>query len=414
MTGSIGVGVNVNEGITEELRRELIKGLDFSRDLTDEEVRDAIRGRIISASRDRYIPIRDMNRLTAEIFDSVRRLGPLQRYIDDESISEIMVNGPSEIFLERNGHIERAETCLMSEEQLENIIQIIVSSVNRSVNEANPIVDARLSDGSRVNVVLPPIALNGAIVTIRKFPKQPMSMERLLNYGTIDEKAASFIEKIVAAGCNIIVSGGTSSGKTSFLNALSEFIPKRERVIVMEDSAELQLTGIPNLVRLETRNANIEGKGEIGIADLIKSSLRMRPDRIVVGEVRDGLAAVNLLNAFNTGHIGESTIHSNSASDTISRLETLLLTGSSIPLAAAERQIASAVDYIIYLGRLSDGRRKCLEICELEGVYDESIKLRKIFSYDDGTDSLAVVEKPAKSLVKLMRAGEDIDGLFDI
>ena len=237
-------------------------------------------------------------------------------------------------------------------------------------------------------------------------------MDRLLSYDTLDEKTAEFVKKIVAAGCNIIVSGGTSSGKTSFLNALSEYIPRKERVVIMEDSAELQLTGIPNLVRLETRNANVEGKGAIGIADLIKSSLRMRPDRIIVGEVRDGLAAVNLLNAFNTGHIGESTIHSNSGKDTISRLETLVLTGSDIPLAAAQRQIASAIDFIIYLGRLPDGRRKLLEISELEGVENGEIAARGIFAYDDESDRIKVIGKPERSLSKLYRGGVDINELF--
>ncbi len=335
----------------------------------------------------------------------------MQQLIDDESISEIMVNGPDNIFIERDGKIGKFEGKIASEEELEDIIQQIVAKVNRTVNEAEPIVDARLSDGSRVNVVLPPIAINGAVVTIRKFPKIPMTMDRLLEFGTLTTEAAGFIKILMETGCNIIVSGGTSSGKTSFLNALADYIPKKERVIIIEDSAELQLSGIPNLVQMETRNANVEGKGEIGIGDLIKSSLRMRPDRILVGEVRDGKAAIMLLNAFNTGHYGESTIHANSASDTISRLETLVLTGSNIPLDAAKRQIVSAIDYIIYLGRLKDGKRRVLEIselCEAEG----NIYLNQIFGYEPEL-GLKRCGNP-KRMAKFEMAGVKENGLFKI
>ena len=405
----------MDDSLKKSLAEHIINKFDFSRDISDDEILMSIEDAVLNYGNENYISIDEKNELTSEIFNSVRRLGPLQKLIDDPLVNEIMVNGPDDIFWERDGKLSRAPISLESEEQLENIIQQIVAEVNRSVNEATPIVDARLLDGSRVNVVLPPIALNGAVVTIRKFPKEPMSIKRLLSYGTLDEETCEFLKIIMESGCNIIVSGGTSSGKTSFLNALSEYIPKKQRVIVMEDSAELQLTGIPNLVRLETRNANLEGMGEIGIADLIKSSLRMRPDRIIVGEVRDGAAVVNLLNAFNTGHYGESTIHSNSAEDTISRLETLLLTGADgMPLAAAERQIASAIDFIVYLGRLPDGRRKLLEISEIEGVKNDGIEMRKIYEYSDCEERLVKRNATKRCLPKLERAGFDLSGLFDL
>ena len=393
------------------IKEELLERLDFSRELTDEEVMNEIEERVLNLNDNEYISITEKKNLCIEIFNSVRRLGILQQLIDDESISEIMVNGPDNIFIERDGKIGKFEGKIASEEELEDIIQQIVAKVNRTVNEAEPIVDARLSDGSRVNVVLPPIAINGAVVTIRKFPKIPMTMERLLEFGTLTTEAAGFIKILMETGCNIIVSGGTSSGKTSFLNALADYIPKKERVIIIEDSAELQLSGIPNLVQMETRNANVEGKGEIGIGDLIKSSLRMRPDRILVGEVRDGKAAIMLLNAFNTGHYGESTIHANSASDTISRLETLVLTGSNIPLDAAKRQIVSAIDYIIYLGRLKDGKRRVLEIselCEAEG----NIYLNQIFGYEPEL-GLKRCGNP-KRMAKFEMAGVKENGLFKI
>lgn len=403
----------MKEELCYKLKKELISRLDFSRELTDEEVMREIEEGVLEAGREDYISIGEKRELCNEIFNSVRRLGPLQSLIDNEEISEIMVNGPNDIFIEKSGKMMKFEGKMESEEQLEDIIQQIVSKVNRTVNEANPIVDARLSDGSRVNVVLPPIALHGAVVTIRKFPKIPMNMERLLSFGTLNEECAEFLKQIVITGCNFIVSGGTSSGKTSFLNALSDYIPRKERVIVMEDSAELQLFGIPNLVQLETRNANVEGRGEIGIGDLIKSALRMRPDRIVVGEVRDEKAAVMLLNAFNTGHCGESTIHSNSAEDTIARLETLLLMNAGIPIEAVRRQIDSALDYIIYLGRLKDGRRRLLEVSELMTDEEGEIRLNKIYAYSL-KEGLKRVGRPKKSLHKLEMAGVNVNELWKV
>ena len=394
------------------IKEELLERLDFSRELTDEEVLNEIEERVLNLSTEEYLSITEKKNLCIEIFNSVRRLGVLQQLIDDENISEIMVNGPDNIFIERDGHIQKFDGKIASEEELEDIIQQIVAKVNRTVNEAEPIVDARLQDGSRVNVVLPPVALGGAVVTIRKFPKVPMTMKRLLEYETLSKEAADFIKIHVESGCNIIVSGGTSSGKTSFLNALADYIPREERVIIIEDSAELQLFGIPNLVQMETRNANVEGRGEIGIGDLIKSSLRMRPDRILVGEVRDGKAAIMLLNAFNTGHYGESTIHANSAEDTISRLETLVLTGANIPLDAAKRQIVSAIDYIVYLGRLKDGRRKVLEISEVYKDDEGNIALNQIFEYE--ADKGLLRRGSPKRMSKFEMAGFNKDELFGI
>lgn len=394
------------------IKEELLERLDFSRELTDEEVLNEIEERVLNLSTEEYLSITEKKNLCIEIFNSVRRLGVLQQLIDDENISEIMVNGPDNIFIERDGHIQKFNGKIASEEELEDIIQQIVAKVNRTVNEAEPIVDARLQDGSRVNVVLPPVALGGAVVTIRKFPKVPMTMKRLLEYEALSKEAADFIRILVETGCNIIVSGGTSSGKTSFLNALADYIPREERVIIIEDSAELQLFGIPNLVQMETRNANVEGRGEIGIGDLIKSSLRMRPDRILVGEVRDGKAAIMLLNAFNTGHYGESTIHANSAEDTISRFETLVLTGANIPLDAAKRQIVSAIDYIVYLGRLKDGRRKVLEISEIYKDDKGDIALNQIFEYE--ADKGLIRCGYPKRMSKFEMAGFNKDELFGI
>lgn len=392
------------------LKEDLLARMDFRRELSDEEVMAEIEEAVLLAGRENYLSPLQKTQLCSEIFNSLRRLGPLQTLIDDSDISEIMVNGPENIFIEKAGKIRKFEGKMESEEELEDIIQQIVARVNRTVNEANPIVDARLSDGSRVNVVLPPVALKGAVLTIRKFPKSPMTMERLLSYETLNEDCARFLKLIVSSGCNIIVSGGTSSGKTSFLNALSDYIPEKERVIIIEDSAELQITGIPNLVQLETRNANVEGKGEIGIGDLIKSSLRMRPDRLIIGEVRDEKAAVMLLNALNTGHYGESTIHSNSAEDTVSRLETLLLMNAGIPIEAVRRQIVSAIDYIVYLGRLMDGRRKLLELSEVMQKDNGEISLNKIYDFDL-EKGLVKRGSPIKSLRKLEMAGVDVNGL---
>ena len=314
---------------------------------------------------------------------SIRKLDFLQELIDDESVTEIMVNGPDAIFIEKNGRLYRAEERFESGEKLENVIQQIVASCNRVVNEASPIVDARLENGARVHVVLAPVALNGPILTIRRFPERPMRMEDLLRRQSLTQEAAELLKKLVIAGYNIFISGGTGSGKTTFLNALSEYIPPAERVITIEDSAELQLISLPNLVRLETRNANVEGCREITIRDLIRASLRMRPDRLIVGEVR-GSEAVDMLQCLNTGHDGSlSTGHANSASDMLYRLETMVLMGMELPLAAIRGQIASGVDVIVHLGRLRDRTRRVLEIAEVLGCEDGVIRMQPLYQFEE-------------------------------
>lgn len=359
--------------------------IDFRRDankeLSNEELMAMIVDIVNELSKEKYLSISEKNSIINSVYNSMRGLDALQPLIDDPSITEIMINGPNNIFIEKNGRLFKTDTKFSSAERLENVIQNIVSNVNRTVNESSPIVDARLKDGSRVNVVLPPIALDGATVTIRKFPETPMTVEKLIEYGSITPEVAEFLLKLVRAKYNIFISGGTGSGKTTFLNALSNFIPKDERVITIEDSAELQIKGIDNLVRLETRNANMEGKGEITIRDLIKSSLRMRPERIVVGEVR-GPEALDMLQAMNTGHDGSlSTGHANSTHDMLSRLETMVLTGATIPLDAIRQQIASAVDIIIQLSRLRDKSRRTLQIVEVLGYERGEIQLNPLFEF---------------------------------
>ena len=313
--------------------------------------------------------------------NSLRGFDVLQELLDDPSVTEIMVNGFENIFVERDGQIIKTDLVFSSVEQLSNIVQQIVAYSNRRVNESNPIVDARLKDGSRVNIVLNPVAINGPIITIRKFSGSPMSIERLIELNSVTREAADFLKKLVVSGYNIFVSGGTSSGKTTFLNVLSDFIPKRERVITIEDSAELNLHGIDNLVRLEMRQANVEGFGEISIRDLIHSALRMRPDRLVIGEVR-GAEAIDMLQAMNTGHDGcMSTGHANSAADMLNRLVTMSLTAMDIPLNAIKGQIASAIDIIIHLGRVNDRSRRVLEITEIDHFNGQDIILNPLFSY---------------------------------
>lgn len=322
--------------------------------------------------------------LADTVFESIRGLGILGKIIADKSITEVMINGYDCIFVERDGRLEQIEDKFESQEKLRNIITKFVQDMGRSVNESNPIVDTRLADGSRVNVVLDPIALNGPIVTIRRFPEEGMTIQKLIRYGSITPEAAVFLEKLVRAKYNIFISGGTGSGKTTFLNALSNYIPKTERVITIEDSAELQIRNLPNLVRLETRNANSTGAGEISMRDLIKSSLRMRPERIVVGEVRGG-EALDMLQAMNTGHDGSlSTGHANSAYDMLSRLETMVLSGAAgLPLEAIRQQIASAVDIIVHLSRMRDSSRKTLEITEVAGYENGRIILNSLFRFEE-------------------------------
>lgn len=370
-----------------EIRKIVSERLDLSHEIEDDDIRDIINEIVMERSAEKYLSLNDKKTIMDGVFNSMRGLDVLQPLIEDPSVTEIMINGPDDIFIEQRGRLFRKNISFGSTEKLENVIQNIVSKVNRTVNESSPIVDARLEDGSRVNVVLPPIALNGPTVTIRKFPEDPMTVEQLIKYKSITPEVAELLERMVKAKYNIFVSGGTGSGKTTFLNALSNFIPHDERVITIEDSAELQIRGIDNLVRLETRNANMEGKGEITIRDLIRSSLRMRPERIVVGEVR-GPEALDMLQAMNTGHDGSlSTGHSNSTHDMLSRLETMVLTGSNIPLEAIRQQIASAVDIIIQLSRLRDKSRRTVEICEVLGYEDGEIKLNTLYKFiEEGED----------------------------
>ena len=365
----------------EEIHDAVIHGIDFSRSVEDKEVLELIDDEIIRAKRAGNLSLDEMKKMRQELFNAIRRLDILQDLIEDSSVTEIMINGPDNIFVEREGRVSRTDMAFVSKEKLEDVVQQIVSACNRVVNESSPIVDARLGNGDRVNVVLPPVALNGPIVTIRRFPEKPIRMEDLLAFGSLSEDIAAFLNCIVRAGYNIFISGGTGSGKTTFLNALSEYIPAGERIITIEDNAELQIRHIENLVRLEARNANVEGCRPITIRDLIKSALRMRPDRIVVGEVR-GSEAIDMIQAMNTGHDGSmSTGHANSAGDMLARLETMILLGMDLPLPAIRGQIASAIDLIVHLGRLRDRSRKLLEISEVTGMQDGCIMTAPIFRF---------------------------------
>lgn len=392
------------QDIKREIQSELLRELDFSKELDETELLELIDGKIHETALERGLWLEERKEMRKEIFRAMRQLDILQELIEDPGVTEIMINGKDHIFIERAGSLYRWENGFDSEEKLSTIIQQIVAGCNRTVNEASPIVDARLENGSRVNVVLKPIALNGPIVTIRRFPEKPMDMEKLIALGALEECHSKFLEKLVQAGYNIMISGGTGSGKTTFLNALSDFIPKEERVITIEDSAELQITGIENLVRLETRNANVEGCLPVTIRDLIRTALRMRPDRIIVGEVR-GAEAVDLLQAMNTGHDGSlSTGHSNSATDMLSRLETMVLMGMDLPIPAIRQQIASAVDIIVHLGRLRDKSRKVLEIMEVCGYREQGVSLRPLFLYRYDSGELEK-EGELNNVAKLQAAG---------
>nr|WP_294019689.1 CpaF family protein [uncultured Lachnoclostridium sp.] len=368
--------------------------LTESRDMDDEQLLERIDTAIRDMGQGIYLPLKERIWLRGSLYDSFRRLDILQELVDDKTVSEIMVNGAGKIFIERNGKTQAWERRFEKPEQLEDIIQQIVGRVNRVVNVSSPIVDARLEDGSRVHIVLPPVSLNGPVVTIRKFP-EPITMEKLIRFGAVTEEAAGVLKELVGAGYNIFISGGTNSGKTTFLNALSSFIPPQERVITIEDSAELQIAQVPNLVRLETRNANTEGEGEITMSQLIRASLRMNPDRIIVGEVR-GRETLDMLQAMNTGHDGSlSTGHGNSARDMLSRLETMVLMAAELPLPAIRSQIASALDIMVHLGRLRDGSRKVLSIAEIGGCTDGEVEMESLYEYDRKTGQLE-----AKGLLK--------------
>ena len=365
----------------EQLHEKVLSRMDFMREPSDEELLEIIHSVLEESSKKQFIPLKEKAALGKELFNAFRKLDILQELIEDESITEIMINGTENIFIEREGQIFLSDKKFLSRGKLEDVVQQMVAECNRIVNEASPIVDARLNDGSRVNVVLPPAAINGPIVTIRKFPKHRITMEQLLEYESISEEAAEFLVRLVRAGYNIFISGGTGSGKTTFLNVLSDYIPETERIITIEDNAELQITELPNLVRLEARNANVEGTGEISIRDLIRTALRMRPDRIIVGEVR-GKEAADMLQAFNTGHDGSlSTGHANSPKDMLSRLEMMTLMGMDIPLSAVQRQIAAGIDIMVHLGRLRDRSRKVLEIVEVLGYEKDEIRVQSLFSF---------------------------------
>ena len=348
--------------------------------LEDEELQEMIDAAVAGEAERSYLPLKSRLRLKKELFDSFRRLDILQELVDDPDITEIMVNGKDHIFIEKKGRLSRWDKAFDSADQLEDLIQQIVSRVNRTVNLSSPIADARLEDGSRVHVVLAPVAVDGPVLTIRKFP-EPVTMDKLIRLGSISREAAVFLRTAVRAGYNIFVSGGTGSGKTTFLNALSEFIPEDERVITIEDSAELQIRHVPNLVRLETRVENRDGSREISMRDLIRASLRMRPDRILVGEVR-GAEALEMLQAMNTGHDGSvSTGHGNSPRDMVTRLETMVLMAADLPLAAVRNQIASALELMVHLGRMRDKSRKVLEIAEVIGCENGEVRLEPLFTF---------------------------------
>lgn len=374
--------------LKKQLRSKVQERIDFVRDLSDDEVEETIDEVLLGQKELAICPVELRRRLKKELFDSLRRLDILQIFVEDSSVTEIMINGKDHIFVEQDGKLRELDVGFESVEKLQDVIQQIVAGCNRVVNEASPIVDARLPNGARVNIVMNPVALNGPIVTIRRFPDKPITMERLLQLNSISLEAAGFLEKLVKAGYNIFISGGTGSGKTTFLNVLSHYIPSEERVITIEDSAELQLQGLPNLVRLETRNSNVEGCNEITIRDLIRSSLRMRPDRIIVGEVR-GAEALDMLQCMNTGHDGSmSTGHANSGRDMLARLENMVLMGVELPLAAIRQQIASGVDILVHLGRLRDKSRRVLEITEIVGCENNEIKLNPLYEFEElGEDS---------------------------
>ncbi len=399
--------------IVEEIKKYVTENLPLSQ-LSDEQLEENVKEITERHLTGQYVPVTQKVSIAEQVYSSIRGFGLLDVIIKDETITEVMINGPKHIFIEQNGRLSRLERQFESKERLEDIIQRIVGLAGREVNQANPICDTRLPDGSRVNVVLPPIALCGPTLTIRKFSKTPMTIEKLIQYGSITKEIADQLEVLVRAKYNIFISGGTGSGKTTFLNALSNYIPGDERVITIEDSAELQIVGVQNLVSLETRNANASGAGQITIRDLIKSSLRMRPERIVVGEVRGG-EALDMLQAMNTGHDGSlSTGHANSTQDMLSRLETMVLQGApGLPLEAIRQQIASAVDIIIHLSRLRDKTRKTMEITEVVEYRDGKIVLNPLYRFEESEESsltkvvgsLRRTKNPLQNDFKLRLAG---------
>lgn len=399
------------------LRKRLLEKLENAGSLSDEEIIEKINEIIIEAGREFYLSLKRKEELQKELFNSIRKLDILQELIDDDTITEVMVNGTEGIFIEKNGRLMKWDKNFCTRQKIEDLVQSIAAKSNRIVNETVPIADARLENGARVNIVLPPAAINGPIITIRQFPSHPIQIEELIAWNAVTEEAAEFLKQLVIAGYNIFISGGTGSGKTTFLNALSNFIPKEERIITIEDNAELQLQGVKNLVRMEARKGNTQGEHEITIRDLIKSSLRMRPDRILVGEVR-GEEALDMLQALNTGHDGSlSTGHGNSPRDMLARLETMVLLGVSLPVSAIRRQIASGIDIMVHLGRLRDKSRKVLEIIEIVGYrYEtEEILTKVLYEFEEnGTNRDQVIGKLVKKSTltdtrKLVQRGISIE-----
>ena len=385
------------DNIKQEIKKELLSDLE-EKQMSDSHLYHEIDNTLLHR---RDIGLKEKLYLRSAVFDSFRRLDLLSELLDDKNVTEIMINSPNEIFIEKKGKMERWNRSFQSDEQLYDLIQQIVSRINRAVNTKSPIVDARLEDGSRVHVVLPPIALKGPTLTIRKFP-EPITIQKLIQLGSLTEEAAAFLESLVQASYNIFISGGTNSGKTTFLNALSQYIPKTERIITIEDSAELQIQGVNNLVSLETRNANAEGEGAVTISDLIKASLRMSPNRIIVGEVR-GKECLDMLNAMNTGHDGSiSTGHGNTAHDMLRRMETMVLQGAELPLSSIRNMIASAIEIMVHLGRSKDHKRRVIEISEVIGVEKGEIQLKKLYQYNgEVLEKLSDLSREEKLLRRL-------------
>lgn len=397
---------------SELLYEKVLFRMDMTRETGEEELQEIIRSVLEEAGAEEFVPLSEKIRISRELFNAFRRLDILQDLIEDDSITEIMVNGTENIFYEKGGRLYRTERRFLSEDRLNDVIQQIVGETNRYVNESSPVVDARLQDGSRVNVVLKPVAVNGPIMTIRKFPSEAITMDELVRMESITTEAAHFIRHLVESKYNIFVSGGTGAGKTTFLNAMSDYIPKEERIITIEDNAELQIQGVENLVRLEARGANLEGEGAVTIRDLIRTALRMRPDRIIVGEVRGEETVDMISSAMLNGHSGSmSTGHANNPADMLHRLETMMMMGIDLPLQAIQRQIASALDIIIHLGRLRDKSRRVLQIDEVLDCTDGRIRTETLYEFrEEGTENEKIKGGLVKvgeirNRVKLMAAG---------
>lgn len=373
--------MNIGEKEMESLKEQILEEMDLTKELLDDEIYTLIEEKVETFSHSHMITLGEREELERKLFHSMRKFDAIQELLEDDTVTEIMVNGAEHIFYEKDGRVLKAKSRFSSRQRLDDVIQQMVGNNNRMVNEASPIVDTRLPDGSRVNIVLEPISIDGSAISIRKFPKNPMRMEDLVRIGSLSDEAALALKRYVESGYNIFVSGGTGSGKTTFLNAMSQYIPEEERIITIEDSAELQLQDKPNLIRLETRNANTEGVVPITIRDLIRTALRMRPERIIVGECR-GAEALDMLQAMNTGHDGSlSTGHANSCQDMLSRLETMVLMGMDLPLQAIRSQIASGIDLFVHLGRLRDKSRKVLAIAEVVGMEAGEIRLNELFRF---------------------------------